>query len=60
MAMKKVRVTYKTPIGSKTGTMGMNDKTLKYYRSSSGKKFSPYKKITVLGDWKKPKKKRKK
>ena len=46
--MKKVRVTYKNPVDKKTGQMYMNEKTLKWYRSPEGKKFSPYKRITVL------------
>jgi len=46
--MKKVRVEYKNPIGHKTGTILMTEETIKYYLSSSGKKFSPYKKIRVI------------
>ncbi len=44
--MKKVRVTYKTSLGKKTGTMYMKAKTIEFYRTHKG--FSPYKRITVL------------
>lgn len=42
---QKVRVTFKTPVKYKTGTMLVTKDALKYYKSS---KSSPFKKITRI------------
>lgn len=46
--LKKVRVTFKNPFDKKTEIMFMREKTIKFYRTKEGKKFSPYKRINVL------------
>jgi len=46
--MKKVRVTYKHPVDRKTGMLYMTEAQLKYYRSKTGRKVSPYKVIRVI------------
>jgi len=48
--LKKVEVEFKNPLDNKTDIMLMNQKTINYYKTPSGKGFSPYKKITVLDD----------
>ena len=46
--LKKVRVFFKNPIGNKSKTMQIRSETIKFYKTPSGKKFSPYKKITII------------
>jgi hypothetical protein len=44
----KVRVTFKNPIDRKTSVMQMTEEMIKFYRSSNGKRVSPYSKISVI------------
>lgn len=44
----KVRVTFKNPLNRKTSVMQMTEEMIKFYRSSNGKRFSPYSKISVV------------
>jgi len=44
--LKKVRVTYKNPIGRKTATIYMSDEAIEWSNSKKG--FSPYSKIVIL------------